>query len=86
MALVISYFVNCCSDPCETYYFLKEYDKVFQMDINKCFNGFRFLADVNTNLQKSTILGNLRTATQEMEKETRQMTPSFPSTFCHMEL
>ena len=56
------------------------------MDINKCFNGFRFLADINTNLQKSTILGNLRTATQEMEKETRQMTPSFPSTFCHMEL
>ena len=51
------------------------------MVINKCFNGFRFVADVNTNLQKSTILGNLRTVTQEMEKETRQMTPFSSSTF-----
>ena len=29
------YLVNCCSDPYKTYYFLKEHDGVFQMDLNK---------------------------------------------------
>ena len=29
------YLVNCCSDSYKTYYFLKEYDEVLQMDINK---------------------------------------------------
>ena len=46
------------------------------IEIN-CFNRFRFLAEVSTNLQKSTILGNLRTITQEGKKEIRQMTPFF---------
>ena len=27
--------MNYCSDPYEIYYFLKEHDEVFQMDINK---------------------------------------------------
>ena len=32
---------------------------------------------VSTNWQKCTILGNLRTVTQERKKETRQKTPFF---------
>ena len=51
------------------------------MDIN-CFNRFRFLAEVSTNLQKKCIIfGNLRNVTQEGKKETRQMTPLFSSNF-----
>ena len=29
------YLVNCYSDPYKTYYFLKEHDEVFEMNINK---------------------------------------------------
>ena len=42
------YLVNGCSDPYKTYHFLKELDK---MDIHKLLR-FRFLAEVNMNLQK----------------------------------
>ena len=45
------YLMNGCSDPYKTYYFLKELDEVFQMDINKLLR-FRFLAEFNINLQK----------------------------------
>ena len=68
--------MNCCSDPYKKYYFLREHDEVFQMDRN-CFNRFRYLGEVRTNLQKCTILGNLRTITQEGKKETKQLTPFF---------
>ena len=44
------------------------------IEIN-CFNRFRFLPEVSTNLQKCTILGNLRTITQEGEKKIRQISP-----------
>ena len=43
--------MNGCSDPYKTYYFLKELDEAFQMDINKLLR-FRFLAEFNINLQK----------------------------------
>ena len=43
--------MNGCLDPYKTYYFLKELNEVFQMDINKLLR-FRFLAEVNINLQK----------------------------------
>ena len=39
------------------------------------FNRFRFLPEVSTNLQKCTILGNLKTITQEGEKKIRQILP-----------
>ena len=41
--------MNGCSDPYKTYYFLKELDEAFQMDINKLLR-FRFLAEFNINL------------------------------------
>ena len=43
--------MNGCSDPYKTYYFLKELDEVFQMEINKLLR-FWFLAEVNINLQE----------------------------------
>ena len=46
-----------------------------------CFIRFKFLAEVATNLQKCTILGTLRTITQEAKRETRQMVSFFSSTF-----
>ena len=45
------YLVNGCSDPYKTCCFLEGLDEVFQMDINKLLR-FRFLAEVNINLQK----------------------------------
>ena len=58
------YLMNCCSGPYKTCHILKEDNKVFQMDINR----FRFLAEVNTNLQKMHYLGNLRSVTQEQDQ------------------
>ena len=46
-----------------------------------CFYIFRFLVEVSTNLQKMHYFGNLRTITKERNKEIRQMTPFFSSTF-----
>ena len=69
------------SDPYKKYYFLKEHDEVLQMDRNEFFNIFRLFAEISTNLQKCTILGNLRTRTQEKKMEIRQMTQFFSSTF-----
>ena len=63
------YLVNGCSDPYKTCCFLEGLDEVFQMDINKLLR-FRFLAEVNINLQKMHIAGNLKTITQEGKKET----------------
>ena len=63
------YLVNGCSDPYKTCCFLEGLDEVFQMDINKSLR-FRFLAEVNINLQKMHIAGNLKTITQEGKKET----------------
>ena len=48
--IIPQYLMNCCSDSYKTHYFLKELDEVFQMDINKLLR-FRFLAEVNINLQ-----------------------------------
>ena len=45
------------------------------------FNKLRFFAEVSKKLQKCTFLDNLRTITQEGNKETRQMTPFFSSNF-----
>ena len=77
---VPQYLVNCCSDSYKTYYFWKMM-RSFRLISISCFNRFRFLAEVSTNLQKCTILGSLRTITQEGKKETRQMIPFFSSTF-----
>ena len=30
---ISQYLVSCCSDPYKAWYFLKEHDEVFQMDI-----------------------------------------------------
>ena len=46
------YLVNCCSESYKTYYFLKEHDEVFQLDINKLLR-FQFLAEVNIILEKT---------------------------------
>ena len=51
------------------------------MDRNEFFNIFRLFAEISTNLQKCTILGNLRTRTQGKKMEIRQMTQFFSSTF-----
>ena len=42
-----------------------------------CFNRFRFLAEVSINFQKSTLLGNLRTITQERKKKLDKWTHFF---------
>ena len=76
------YLVNCCSDPYKTYYFLKEHDEVFQMDINKLL--WQILDILLRSAQickKCTIFGNLMTITREGKKETKQMNPFFSPTF-----
>ena len=51
--------MNCCLDTYKKYYFLKEYDEVFQMDRNY-FNRFRFLAEVSKPLQKRHCFGQFK--------------------------
>ena len=67
--------------PIKNTIFWKSIMRYFRwIEINS-FNIFRFLAEVSTNLKTCTILGNLRTITQERKMEIRQMTPFFSSTF-----
>ena len=61
--------------------FWKFITRTFRCIYVNCFNKLRFLAEVSTKLQKCTFLDNLRTITQEVNMETRQMTPFFLSTF-----
>ena len=70
--------MSCCSDPYKTYNFLKEHDEVFQLDSNKLLLDLDFLLRSTQICKKCTILGNLRTITQEVKKETKQMTALFP--------
>ena len=64
------HLVNGCSDSYKTYCFLKELDEVFQMDINKLLR-FRFLAEININLQKIHYCWqSIKTITQDGKKET----------------
>ena len=46
------------------------------MDIN-CFNRFRFLAEISTNLQKKDYFGQFKDHNSRTKKETRQMTHFF---------
>ena len=61
--------------------FWKSVMRSFRSIYVNCFYRLRFLAEVSTNCQKYAFLGNLRTITQETNIETRQMNPSFSSTF-----
>ena len=54
--------------------------KNFRFISVNCFNTLRFLAEVNTKLQKMHFLDKLRAITQEGSTETRQVT-TFLSTF-----
>ena len=51
------------------------------IEIN-CFNRFRFLAEVSTNLQKCSLLANLRTITQEGKRKLGKWPHFFSSAFC----
>ena len=64
--------------------FWKGITRPFRCLYVNCFNQFRFLAEVSTELQKMHFLDNLRTITQEGSMETRQMTPFFSSTFSNL--
>ena len=75
------YLVSCCSDPYKTYYFLKEHNEVFQMNINRLLTYIDYLLKSTQSCKKCTIFRNLRTITQEEKKESRNMTPFFSSTF-----
>ena len=46
------------------------------------YNGLRLFADVSKNYKNDTILGNLRTITQQGKNEERQMTKFVSYTFC----
>ena len=81
---VRQYLVTCdylLMTPIKNTIFWKSMTRSFRSIEINCFNIFMFLAEVSTNLQKCTILGNLRTITQERKMEIRQMTPFFSSTF-----
>ena len=64
--------------------FWKGITRPFRCLYVNCFNQFRFLAEVSTELQKMHFLDNLRTITQEGSMETRQMTLFFSSTFSNL--
>ena len=49
--------MNCCSDPYKNTIFSKSMMRSFRWIEMNCFNRFRFLTEVSTNLQKCTILG-----------------------------
>ena len=59
------------------YHFLKEQNKSFQIPLTD----LDFLLTSAKNFKNNTIFGNLRIITQQGDKETRQMTPLFSSTF-----
>ena len=59
------------------YHFLKEQNKSFQIPLTD----LDFLLTSAKNFKNNTIFGNLRIITQQGDKETRQMTSLFSSTF-----
>ena len=54
------HFMNGGSDPYKPYHFLKECNENFQMQFVNCFNRLRFLAEVNTKLQKMHLFRQLK--------------------------
>ena len=73
----ISWIREISRSPIKNTIFWKSMMRSFGCIEINCFNIFRFLAEVSTNLQKCTILDNLRTITWERKIESRQTTPFF---------
>ena len=66
------------------YFQIKKVNVTNRTERVNCFNRLRFLAEVNTKLQKMHFLDNLRIITQEGCIKTRQMTPLFSPTFSNL--
>ena len=80
-------FFNICKllisrTPIKDTIFWKSMMRSFRWIEINCFNRFRFLAEVSTNLQKCSLLANLRTITQEGKRKLGKWPHFFSSAFC----
>ena len=78
---ILSYLVNCYSNPCKNTIFWKSMMRSFRWIEINCFNKFRFLAEVSTNLQKKHYFGQFEDHNSRTKKENQTDDPIFSFIF-----
>ena len=69
--------MNCCSDPYKNTIFWKSMMRSFRWIEINCFNRFRFLAEVSTNLQKMHYFGQFKDHNSGSKKRKLYKWPHF---------
>ena len=79
--LIANISITVAQTPINYTIFSNSVMRTFRCIYVNCFNNFGFLLSSAQDCKNYTLLGNLRTITQERNMETRQMAPLFSSTF-----